>query len=136
MKSQATSVVELRDLKLNTNIGTYGPNDTKPDEHRLDLTLGIGAHQVLISQDEMSQVFDYDPLIAEIERLAAYVHYETQERLITRIAQACAAYQDIKHIEICLRKSPVRSGGGSLGIRLKVDENAIEALRPNSAARA
>jgi hypothetical protein len=54
------------------------------------LTLGIGAHQVLISQDEMSQVFDYDPLFEEIDRLAAIIYHDTEERPIERIAQACA----------------------------------------------
>lgn len=29
----------------------------------------------------MQSVFDYDPLLIEIQRLAAGQHYETQERL-------------------------------------------------------
>jgi dihydroneopterin aldolase len=131
MNQASTAVIELRDLQLTTNIGTYGPKDTQPDAHLLDLTLGISVKQVVIAHDDMSQVFDYDPLIVEIERLAADGHYETQERLITRIAAACAAYPAIQRIEICLRKSPVRSGSGSLGVRLTLDEVATEALRPH-----
>lgn len=121
--------IELRDLQLKTDIGTYGPNDTRPDVHILDLTLGIAPDHVVIAQDGMAHVFDYDPLIVEIDRLAADGHYETQERLITRIAGACAAHPAILHIEICLRKSPVRSGSGSLGVRLQLDAIATEALR-------
>ena len=132
MKSTATAVIELRDLQLTTDIGTYGPHDTRPDVHLLDLTLGIAVDQVVIDQDGMSHVFDYDPLIVEIDRLAADGHYETQERLITRIASACAAHPAIQYIEIALRKSPVRSGNGSLGIRLKLDERATDALRVKS----
>jgi dihydroneopterin aldolase len=132
MKSTATAVVELRDLQLITDIGTYSPNDTRPDVHLLDVTLGIAVDQVVIDQDGMSHVFDYDPLVVEIDRLAADGHYETQERLITRIASACAAHPAIQHIEIALRKSPVRSGNGSLGIRLKLDERATDALRVKS----
>ena len=127
-----SAVIELRDLQLKTDIGTYGPHDTKPEVHILDLTLGIALDQVVIAQDGMAHVFDYDPLIVEIDRLAADGHYETQERLITRIASACAGHPDIQHIEIALRKSPVRSGNGSLGIRLKLDERATDALRVNS----
>ena len=129
MKQISSAVIELRDLHLKTNIGTYGPNDTRPDVHILDLTLGISVNQVVIAQDGMEHVFDYDPLVTEIDRLAADVHYDTQERLITRIASACAAYPAIKYMEICLKKSPVRSGSGSLGVRLTLDEAATTALR-------
>jgi dihydroneopterin aldolase len=131
MKQSSSAVIELRDLELQTDIGTYGPNDTRPDVHILDLTLGISVNQVVISQDGMAHVFDYDPLVTEIDRLAADGHYETQERLMTRIASACAAHPAIQTIEIYLKKSPVRSGSGSLGVRLKLDEIATEALRPN-----
>ena len=125
-----SALIELRDLELKTDIGTYGPDDTKPNKHILDLTLGVAVDHVLLACDGMAHVFDYDPLIVEIDRLAADGHYETQERLMTRIASACAAYPEIQHIEICLRKSPVRSGNGSLGVRLKLDEQATQALRP------
>ena len=84
-----SALIELRDLELKTDIGTYGPDDTKPDRHILDLTLGIAVDHVFIARDGMAHVFDYDPLIQEIDRLAADGHYETQERLMTRIAGAC-----------------------------------------------
>ena len=130
MKFINLAVIELRDLHLKTDIGTYGPNDTKPDAHLLDLTLGVAVEQVVITKDGMEHVFDYDPLITEIDRLAADGHYETKERLITRSAAACVAHSAIKHMEISLKKSPVRSGSGSLGIRLTLDEIATEKLRP------
>lgn len=129
MNKASLATVELRDLHLKTDIGTYGPDDTRPDVHLLDLTLGISVNQVVIAQDGMAHVFDYDPLITEIDQLAADGHYETQERLMTRIASACAAYLAIQRIEIYLRKSPVRLGSGSLGVRLTLDEVATEALR-------
>jgi dihydroneopterin aldolase len=62
MKTRAR--VELRDLSLKTQIGTYGPDETRPDVHLLDLTLEIDTNLVLISSDAMAHVFDYDPLIA------------------------------------------------------------------------
>ena len=129
MKSVNSAVVELRDLHLKTDIGTYGLKDTRPDLHILDLTLGISLDQVLIAHDGMAHVFDYDPLIVEIDRLAADGHYETQERLITRIADACTAYPAIQYMEISLKKSPVRAGSGSLGVRLMLDETATKKLR-------
>jgi dihydroneopterin aldolase len=124
-----SACVELRDLQLTTNIGTYGPNDVVPDAHTLDLTLWIAPALVLIEQDGMAHVFDYDPLVADIDRLAADGHYETQERLITRIVHACAAYPAIEALDIGLRKSPVRQGSGALGVRLSVDATTLNALR-------
>lgn len=79
--------VELLDLKLVTQIGSYGPAD------------GL---------------------------------YETQERLMTRIAYTCVHYPEIKAIEMKLKKTPVRSDHGSLGIRLSLDEIATSALRSNA----
>ncbi|MEY4028550.1 MAG: hypothetical protein RLZZ329_2270, partial [Pseudomonadota bacterium] len=48
MKPTSSAVIELRDLHLKTDIGTYGANDTRPDVHLLDLTLGIAVNQVVI----------------------------------------------------------------------------------------
>ena len=123
------AAIELRDLRLKTQIGTYGPGAVIPKEHILDLTLWIDAKLVLISEDIMENVFDYDPLVIEIDRLAADCHYETQERLMTRIAQACAQYSEIKALDISLKKSPVRADSGSLGVRLSVDSHTLNSLR-------
>lgn len=121
--------VELLDLQLTTRIGTYGPTDTVPERHTLDLVLTIQPEQVLIATDDMASVFDYDPLVADIDRLARACHYQTQERLMTRIASACARYPAIQGLDMRLRKQPVLANTGSLGIRLVMDANALAALR-------
>ena len=127
MTQQAS--IELKDLKLRCTIGSYRPGDTVPDEHVLNLSLWIDASLVLIEQDGMDYVFDYDPLVLEIDRLATECHYETQERLISRIVQACSVYSEITSLEISLRKSPVRNNSGSLGVKLHLDEVALNQLR-------
>jgi dihydroneopterin aldolase len=124
-----TACIELKDLELPTQIGTYAVGAIIPKQHLLDLTLWIDSTLVLIAKDEMKYVFDYDPLVVEIERLANDGHYETQERLITRIVEACAQYSEIKAIETCLRKTPVRPGSGSLGVRLSVNQAALNEIR-------
>jgi dihydroneopterin aldolase len=121
--------IELKDLKLRTNIGTYQPSDTVPDEHVLNLSFSIDGGLVLIPEDGMAHVFDYDPLVLEIDRLATDCHYETQERLISRIVQACSVYSEITSLEISLRKSPVHNNSGSLGVKLHLDETALNQLR-------
>jgi len=121
--------IELRNFKINTQIGVYASGEVVPKEHLLDLTLTLDAKYVLIAQDGMQHVFDYDPLVIEIERLGAACHYETQERLVTCIAQACASYIEINSVDILLRKSPLSNGSGSLGVRIKLDAQSLQAIR-------
>ena len=125
--------VELKDLQIAVRIGTYGRDDVVPDAHLLDLTLTIAPHLVMIERDEMALVFDYDPLIRQIDMLARASHYETQERLMTCIVQACAEYPQIEALNIYLRKRPVLSGTGTLGVRLIVDVAGMAALRDAAA---
>lgn len=121
--------IELRDLHIPCIIGTYGPKDVVPDAHILDLTLTIASELVCISADEMVQVFDYDPLIADIHRIATSQKYETQEFLMVQITKACASYRQIDAVEISLRKSPVFAGSGSLGVRLTLYADDITTIR-------
>jgi dihydroneopterin aldolase len=79
--------------------------------------------------DGLQHVFDYDPLMAEIQDLAADGHYDTQERLITRIVQACAVYPVIEAIDLSLRKFPVSADSGSLGVRLSISDAELRELR-------
>lgn len=123
------SFIELKDLQIAARVGTYGPDDVMPDAHILDLTLTIATHLVMVPRDEMALVFDYDPLIRRIDMLARAQHYETQERLITCIVEACPQYPQIEALDICLRKRPVLSGTGTLGVRLIVDGEAMAVLR-------
>ena len=127
--TSTASCIELKDFHLTARIGTYAPGDTVPDYHALDLTLWIDPDLVLIPEDGMAHVFDYDPLVIEIERLAADGLYATQERLMTRIVQACAAYPAIEALEMALRKFPVRTGSGSLGVRLNVGGAQLQRMR-------
>jgi dihydroneopterin aldolase len=121
--------VELTDFALKCQIGTYGNGETVPDQHLLDLTLWIAEDLVLIDHDGMAHVFDYDPLARDIEALAQDGPYETQERLLTRIVKACAQYQAVEALEAALRKMPIRTVGGSLGLRLWVDTLQLQQLR-------
>ena len=77
----------------------------------------------------MAHVFDYDPLIVEIQKLADDGHYQTQERLMTRIVQACAAYPVIEALDIALRKFSVDGQSGSLGVRLVVSGAELQPMR-------
>ena len=125
----ARGAIELKDIQLETRIGTFGPGDVMPDAHLLDMTLWIDPALILIADDGMAHVFDYDPLIAEIDRLGRDGAYETQERLASRIVQACAENPAITALEITLRTTPGPSGSGSVGVRLVMDADAINDSR-------
>ena len=126
------SVIELRDLKLETVIGSCQPEDVVPEHHLLDLTLSIDPSHVLIARDGMDVVFDYDPLVADIERITAEIQYETQEWLVSRIVSVCADIPEISAIDILLRKSPVIGSTGSLGVRLVLHAEDMQRLRSSA----
>lgn len=121
--------IELCDLVLAVQIGTYGPGDVAPERHLLDLTLSIDTRLVLIEEDAMTRVFDYDPLILQIDQIARATHYSTQERVVTLIAEACAIHPEIEAVDISLRKHPVLAGTGTLGVRLVLNGDELAALR-------
>ena len=125
MKAQ----IELIDLDLNIAIGIYNDGDVVPDKHTLDLNLSIDPALVLIDEDQMERVFDYDPLIRDIRLMAEEMHYETQERFITRIVDECVKYNEIKSVEVFLRKSPVFGSSGELGVRVEIGELDLAHLR-------
>ena len=121
--------IELLNLVLNIQIGSYTKSDVVPDKHILDILLSINPELVLINDDKMDRVFDYDPMIRAIQQMAAEMHYETQERFITRIVDICAKEEEIIDVEIFLRKSPVCGSSGELGVRLKINELDLKALK-------
>ena len=123
------STIELLDFELDVVIGTHKDDEIVPDKHILDLTLTIEASLVIIERDKMDDVFDYDPLIKGINTLTKEAHYETQERLITLIAKECSTYDEIKELNLFLRKSPVSSSSGKLGVRLILDEKDLNKVR-------
>ena len=128
-----TATIELTDLEIGADIGTYGPDDVVPDRHILDLTLTVDSKRVLIPEDGMEYVFDYDPLIAEIDSIARDGHYHTQERIITRVLHACARYDEIQSVDIRLSKGPVLGKTGLLGVRATVNMAELQAIRAGGA---
>ena len=123
------SYIELKDLELTANIGTYQAGEVVPSAHVLDLCLTINPRYVFIEEDLMERVFDYDPLIAKITKTASNEHYETQERLITKIASLCAGNEEVIAADIYLRKFPISPKSGTLGVRLKLGRDDLQALK-------
>lgn len=122
------SSVKLRRLSLDCDIGSYGMNEVVPNKHRLDLELFIEKNLILIEEDKMANVFDYDPLIEDITQISLSGKFNTQEKLITLILNECLKYSQIKAVSLFLYKSPVRKDG-ELGVNVRVNEQELEKLR-------
>ena len=125
------SSVKLRGLSLNCDIGSYGINEVVPNKHRLDMELLVEKNLILIEEDEMANVFDYDPLVEEITQISLSGKFNTQEKLITLILKACLKYHQIKAVSLFLYKTPVREDG-ELGIAVNISEQELEKLRQHS----
>ena len=123
------STIELFDFELDVDIGTYKEDEIAPEKHILDLILSIESSLVIIEKDKMDEVFDYDPLIKRINDLTKVSHYETQEKLITLIIKECSIFEEIKKLDLFLRKSPVSSVSGKLGVRVIFDEKDLNKFR-------
>lgn len=119
--------IEFHDLHLPCTIGHYAPGTIVPNTHMLDLLLSVTPELLQVKADDMALVFDYDPLLAEINQIARAQHYTTQEYLLTRIVMACAAYPQITSVDARLRKAPVQ--GGSIGVRMALSVADVAALR-------
>ncbi|HEY7804777.1 MAG TPA: dihydroneopterin aldolase, partial [Orrella sp.] len=106
-----------------------------PYAHQLDLKLVIDPTLVLIREDGMQHVFDYDPLLEQIHAISQNKHYETQEMLASRIVQCCASFKRIQSVEVCLKKYRSNGNGGTIcgtiGVRLEVAGEQLAALRGN-----
>ena len=100
-----------------------------PDAHILDSTLTIAPDLVQITADEIALVFDYDPLIAQIDQIAREQKYETQEYLMTLIVRACADYDQIAALDVCLRKQPVLAHSEWIHLPFRASELEAAASR-------
>ena len=125
------SSVKLKGLSLNCDIGSYGMNEVVPNKHRLDMELLVEKNLILIEEDKMANVFDYDPLVEEITQISLIGKFNTQEKLITLILKACLKYKQIKAVSLFLYKTPVREDG-ELGIAVNISEQELEKLRQHS----
>ena len=120
--------IQLNNLTLPCNIGTYETDDVVPDAHVLDMVLYFDKSWVIIGADQMDRVFDYDPLIRKILEIAAAEKYETQEYLMSLIFQCCFDHAEIHAADLFLRKLPVRDDG-ALGVQVTLTRTEFEEMR-------
>ena len=127
------STIELTDVPVKAQICVAVPGESDPYEHSLDLTLVVDPSLVLVKEDGMRHVFDYDPLLEKIHAVSQNKQFDTQEYLASLIVRCCAQFEQIEAVEICLKKyRPDGAGGkicGTIGVRLVVTGDDLAALR-------
>ena len=123
----AIASITLQQFKIKPDIGVYQAADIVPDYHLLDLTLSVSPRKLLIAEDSMAHVFDYDPLVTQIKELASQQHYMTQECLLFRIVRSCFNEDDIMAVDAWLRKFPVDTTG-QLGVRINICREDFESM--------
>jgi dihydroneopterin aldolase len=89
------------------------------------MVLYLDKSWVVINDDQMDRVFDYDPLIRNLLHVAGAQKYETQEYLISLMFQRCFDHCEIHAVDLYLRKSPVRSDG-ALGVQVSLTRAEFE----------
>lgn len=130
----ARAAVELVGLEIDLRPGPNGGDAPRgagegPERNLLDMTLRLDPSLVLVPEDAMERVFDYDPVVAELRRIAAAEVYVTHERMLTLMAEALAADPRIEAAELFLRKRLDPGRAGDLGVRLSLDAEALARLR-------
>jgi len=127
------SSIEFVDVPIKAKIGFFPFDDSDPYVHRLDLTLVVDSKLVLVSEDGMGHVFDYDPLLEQIHCISQARHYETQEMLASHIVRCCASFAQIDRVEIHLKKFRTNGSSttesGTIGVRLNVSGDDLVILR-------
>ena len=131
-----SSSIELTGVPIKAQIGIFEAGGADPYEHTLDLKLEIDSALVFIERDGMQNVFDYDPLLESIHQISQNKHYETQEMLASLIVRCCAAFKEIRAVEICLKKFRANGHGGTvcgmIGVTIQLSAQDFAALRPTA----
>lgn len=127
------STIEITSVPIKAHIGIFSDGSSDPYEHSLDLKLAVDPSLVLIDEDSMQHVFDYDRLLEEIHHISQHQHYETQEMLASLIVRCCAGFSAIESVEVCLKKFRSDGHGGTIsgmiGVTLQVQGQALAAMR-------
>lgn len=111
------------------SIGEYLSDGAYRHRHFLDLECEVEQQLVTIENDSMDVVFDYDPLIRSIKNISDGKRYNTQEKLVTLLLEACAEYPEISAVRLFLSKSPTLNGSGALGIEAVLDQCDLNCFR-------
>ncbi|MDW3206261.1 MAG: dihydroneopterin aldolase [Alphaproteobacteria bacterium] len=109
--------IRLEDFEAIVRIGVHDFERTGPQ--RLIFTIHLDLDYAFAGEmDDLSSVVDYDFVRAEILKRVAEGHIETQEKLISDLADAYLGHPRVSRVEIFSRKPDVYPEPGAIGVSL------------------
>lgn len=109
--------IRLEDFEAIVRIGVHDFERTGPQ--RLIFTVRLELDYAFAGDsDDLSSVVDYDFVRSEILKRTAEGHIETQEKLISDLADAYLANSRVVKVEIFSRKPDVYPEPGAIGVSL------------------
>ncbi|WP_421879995.1 dihydroneopterin aldolase [Pacificispira sp.] len=109
--------IRLEDFEAIVRIGVHDFERTGPQRLiftvRLDLDYAFAG-----DSDDLASVVDYDFVRAEILNRVSGGHIETQEKLISDLADAYLRHARVSRVEIFSRKPDVYPEPGAIGVSL------------------
>jgi len=110
----STYRVFVRDLILTCRIGVHD-HEKQPQRIRVTAELVV-ADEPDISDDALSGVLNYAPIVAGIKAIAAAGHINLVETLAERIIDFCFAERRVAATRIVVEKLDVYDDAGSVGV--------------------
>ena len=109
--------IELRGLAVPASIGVHDFERQAPQTLVLDVDLVL-SEALLDGADRIESVTDYDFIRAAILERIAQGHIETQEKLVSDIADRCLSVPTVLSVTVASRKTEVYPDCESIGVRL------------------
>jgi dihydroneopterin aldolase len=110
----STYRVFVRDLVLTCRIGVDS-GETQPQRIRITAELVV-ADEPDVSDDALSGVLDYAPIVAGIRAIASAGHINLVETLAERIIDFCLAERRVAAARLVVEKLDVYPDAGSVGV--------------------
>lgn len=107
----------LSGFEVLANIGVHAHEKNGPQRLLIDIELTL-ANAARPSEDDISEVLNYDFLREETHKLLAAKHYELQESLAHDIAEFCLAHRQVTAVTVHTRKPDIYPDCQSIGYRL------------------
>ena len=108
----------LRDYQVMSNIGVHDFEKVAEQRVLFNVDLFIPLASSTPTQDELSEVVDYDFIRFTIEERVAQGHIQLQETLCDDIARALLQHPKVRGVQVSTRKPDVYPDCESVGVEI------------------
>ena len=128
-RSDATTVILIRDLAVRTVIGVYESERQAPRTLRMDLDIEIEAPRAAHS-DELGDTVDYAAIVEDLRRELAHKKYRLLEALADFVIERLVERFGARRVAVQVMKVGIRPGVGGVGVRIARRAEAPPPARP------